>query len=66
MLGKGAVWVGEAGRGNLRCALPQWPPANLPNAMEASYGWTAPVLPPLASKLFQESELRPAGERRSS
>ncbi len=65
MLGKGAVWIGEPGRGNLRCGLQQWPSAKLPDALDASAGWTAPVLPPLASKLFQESELRPAGERKN-
>jgi hypothetical protein len=66
MMGKGAVWIGELGRSNLRCALKLWPSATLPKAIDTSSGWTVPVLPPLASKLFQESDLRPAGERRNA
>lgn len=67
-LWKGAVWVGEPARpGGLRCELKEWPaaapsrhPVNWPGT------WSAPVLPPLASKLYQESSLREAPNRRNA
>jgi hypothetical protein len=64
-LGNGAVWTGEAGTpGGLRCDLKEWPG---PSAMESpagwTDGWTAPVLPPLAAKLYRESDLRQAPAR---
>jgi len=59
-LSQGAVWIGEPERCNsLRCELKEWPveaafsaPGGFPTA------WSPPVLPPLASKLYEESNLR--------
>jgi hypothetical protein len=64
-LGNGAVWSGEAPiPGGLRCDLKEWP---RPSGMESPAGWTAdwtaPVLPPLAAKLYRESGLRAAPAR---
>lgn len=67
-LWKGAVWVGEEPRpGSLRCELKEWPtavPAVHPESWSAT--WPAPVLPPLASKLYVESSLREAPEKRNA
>ena len=67
-LWSGAVWVGEPPRpGGLRCELKDWPAtdhAALP--INASAAWRAPVLPPLASKLYQESGLRESPDGRNS
>lgn len=67
-LWKGAVWVGEASPpGGIRCELKEWPVASAPAAAENSPGlWPAPVLPPLASKLYNESSLRQAPDRRTA
>lgn len=64
-LWKGAVWVGEAPPpGGIRCELKEWPTA--PAAAENWPAlWPAPVLPPLASKLYNESSLRDAPDRRT-
>ena len=61
-LWKGAVWVGEPSPpGGIRCEVKGWPTASGPAAAESrSALWPAPVLPPLASKLFNESSLREA------
>jgi len=66
-LWKGAVWVGVPPRsGDLRCELKEWPASGSSgrsgNASNANWSsaWLAPVLPPLASKLCQESNLREA------
>lgn len=67
-LWKGAVWVGEPVlSGSLRCKLEDWP-ENTPAARPENWtsGWTAPVLPPLASKLYLESSLREAPLRRNA
>ncbi|MGA1994222.1 MAG: hypothetical protein ABSH45_00460 [Bryobacteraceae bacterium] len=63
--GNGAVWSNEpAIPGGLRCGLKEWP---YPSGMESPAGWTAdwaaPVLPPLAAKLYRESDLRAAPAR---
>ena len=64
-LWKGAIWVGvppDATR--FRCELKEWPAPTAPPPPENwTKTWAAPVLPPLASKLYQESSLRepPAG-----
>ena len=66
-LWKGAVWVGEAPRAeSLRCELKEWPLA-VPSAHSESWTttWPAPILPPLASKLYQESSLREPPEKRN-
>lgn len=64
-LRKGGVWVGESPRNaTFHCALKTWPTSREPApAADWTSGWPAPVLPPLASKLYQESALReaPAG-----
>lgn len=61
----GAVWVGEPSRpASLRCELEAWPSAVTSAHLESwSTTWSAPVLPPLASKLYQESSLREPPER---
>jgi len=67
-LWKGAVWVGEALRPeSLRCELKEWPAAT-PSSPPGSWSsmWPAPVLPPLATKLYQESTLRQPPERRKA
>ena len=59
-LRRGRVWVDDTPRpASLRCELKEWPTAAPPKHPENwSDQWPAPVLPPLASKLFQESNLR--------
>jgi len=67
-LRKGAVWVGEAPRaGSFHCTLKQWP-ATTPTALASDWAetWAAPVFPPLAAKLYQESTLREAPARRQA
>jgi hypothetical protein len=67
-LWKGAVWVGETPHtGSWRCELQEWP-ATVSGAHPESWStaWPAPVLPPLASKLYQESTLRESPERRNA
>jgi hypothetical protein len=60
-LSSGAVWVGEpASGGNIRCALKQWPAADA-GSLESSGSWPAPVMPALATKLYQESGLLESG-----
>ena len=60
-LTSGAVWVGEpASGGTIRCALKQWPAADA-GSLELSGRWPAPVMPTLATKLYQESGLRESG-----
>lgn len=67
-LWKGAVWVGEAlPPGGIRCELKEWPAASDPAAAENSPAfWPAPLLPPLASKLYNESSLRDTPGRRTA
>ncbi len=61
-LSSGAVWVGEPASGeSIRCALKQWPAADAGSPLESGGGWRAPVMPTLATKLYQESGLREAG-----
>jgi hypothetical protein len=71
-LWKGAVWIDEPPRfAAFRCALKEWPAtvrsAHTVNWSSANWSraWSAPVLPPLASKLYQESSLREAPEGRN-
>jgi hypothetical protein len=67
-LSQGAIWVGEPQRSNsFRCELKEWP-------AEAGYSiqfgfpaaWSPPVLPLLASKLYEESNLRGTTEGRTA
>ncbi len=55
----GAVWVGERCSAKLACELKEWPSAS-PSSRAGNWTqpWLAPVLPPLASKLYIESNLR--------
>jgi hypothetical protein len=67
-LWKGAVWVGEPSPpGSLRCSLKEWP-ATAPSPRVESWAsaWTVPVFPPLASKVYIESNLREAPARRNT
>jgi len=65
-LWEGAVWVNDPPRsGDFRCELSEWPKTAGPvPPVNRLPTWLAPVLPPLASKLYQESGLResPEGE----
>jgi anaerobic selenocysteine-containing dehydrogenase len=65
-LWKGAVWVGEPSPpGGLRCQLKEWPAsASSPRVESWASAWT--VLPPLASKVYIESNLREAPARRNA
>lgn len=67
-LRKGAVWVGEPPRsGTFHCALKIWPPTTPPApARDWASTWAPPVLPLLATKLYQESTLRDAPARRQA
>jgi hypothetical protein len=64
---KGAVWVGDPPQAeSLRCQLKEWPTAVASAHPDTwSSRWRAPVLPPLASKLCQESTLREPPEKRN-
>jgi anaerobic selenocysteine-containing dehydrogenase len=67
-LRKGGVWMGDAGRaGSLPFTLKQWPAdPGEPQAIDWASSWALPVLPPLAGKLYQESDLREAPARRTA
>jgi anaerobic selenocysteine-containing dehydrogenase len=67
-LSKGDVWVAEAPHPeSLRCALKEWPTPTGPSPLDDwSTSWGAPVLPPLATKLYRESSLRKPPERRNA
>jgi hypothetical protein len=59
-LQKGALWMGDPPHhGKLRCELKEWPAEQLASrAADWAAVWVPPVLPPLAAKLYQESNLR--------
>jgi hypothetical protein len=59
-LWNGAVWVGPPlSPGNLPCELTPWPDNTGANrATACAREWRAPVMPTLATKLYQESNLR--------
>jgi hypothetical protein len=58
-LWNGAVWVGEPASGeSIRCALKQWPADDVGSSPDFDALWSVPVMPPLATKLYQESGLR--------
>jgi len=68
-LRNGAVWMGEPQHpGPLNCKLSEWPQATRSECSPCNplASWRAPVLPPLASKLYQESNLREGRERRDA
>ena len=64
----GAVWVGGLRPpAPLRCELKTWPSsATTTPHQNSTSDWQAPVLPPLASKLYVESNLREAPQRRKA
>ncbi len=67
-LRNGAVWMGEPKSfGSFRCTLNDWPQDG---AQETQKSWTdpwaSPVMPPLASKLYIESNLRDPLHRRNA
>ena len=66
-LWNGAVWVGEPPHpAVIRCEFKEWPAAVASAPPENwSTTWPAPVLPPLATKLYRESSLREPPERRN-
>ena len=67
-LRKGAVWVGEVPQGGVvRCTLKEWPgETSASPAADWAAAWALPVLPPLAGKLYQESNLRKTPARRQA
>ena len=68
-LRSGVVWMGEAETPRrLRCKLSEWPEVSRPAPSSLTWlaNWQAPVLPPLASKLYRESNLREQPERRNA
>ena len=67
-LQKGSVWMDDpAGSSGLRCNLREWP-TGAPPDIQSNWAaeWTNPVLPPLASKLYIESDLRQSLQRRNA
>jgi hypothetical protein len=66
-LRKGAVWMDDPpSSGKFRCELKEWPMENIvSHATSWAAAWVPPVFPPLATKLYQESNLRelPAGRQ---
>jgi hypothetical protein len=64
-LQQGSVWTSDPPHtADVRCELKEWP-ADTPSVHLENWAstWAAPVLPPLASKLYQESSLREPPER---
>jgi hypothetical protein len=65
-LRNGAVWIDEPQNfGALRSELKEWP-ANPAVPLSRSAEWRAPVLPPLATKLYEESSLLERREGRNA
>lgn len=64
----GAVWVGKASPNqSFRCDLKEWPAHTRTASAEGSAAeWCSPVMPPLSSKLYQESGLRESPSRRNA
>jgi anaerobic selenocysteine-containing dehydrogenase len=66
-LWQGGVWVGEPLPGKLPCRLKEWPSATPSSPADAwTTVWIPPVMPALSSKLYIESTLRDAPERRQA
>ena len=58
-LWNGAVWTGEPPSGeSIRCVPQQWPADDVGSPLDSHASWSVPVMPPLATKLYQESGLR--------
>jgi hypothetical protein len=66
-LRKGAIWMGDPLRfGKFRCELKEWPVGSrVAHATNWVDAWAPPIFPALATKLYQESNLRepPAGRQ---
>jgi len=63
----GAVWVHEPSTpASLRCELNRWPSIEVSTPHTWGSDWSLPVLPPLASKLYAESDLRQTPPRRKA
>jgi len=66
-LRRGAVWMDDpTDPGKFRCELKEWPDRNrVSQATPWAADWVPPVFPPLATKLYKESNLRerPAGRQ---
>jgi anaerobic selenocysteine-containing dehydrogenase len=68
-LRRGAVWMSDPRRsGGFRCLLKEWPSEKgVSHAKDFwAEAWVAPVFPPLATKLYQESNLREGPARRQA
>jgi len=67
-LSQGAIWIGEPARRNsFHCELKEWPADSAPaSSAEFPAAWSPPVLPPLASKLYEESNLRGTTQGRTA
>jgi hypothetical protein len=65
-LRKGGVWVDDPPPLTpFRCALTEWPTLTSPTPLfDWAETWVPPVFPPLAAKLYQESNLRDVPARR--
>jgi hypothetical protein len=63
----GAVWMDDrTDPGKFRCELKEWPDGkSISHATPWAAGWAPPVFPALATKLYQESNLRelPSGRQ---
>jgi len=58
-LWNGSVWVGEPASGeSILCALKKWPADDADSPVDSHQSWSVPVMPALATKLYQESGLR--------
>jgi hypothetical protein len=67
-LRNGAVWMSDPPRlSGFRCALKEWPTENrVSHSADWTAEWIPPVLPLLAAKLYQESNLREFPARRQT
>lgn len=67
-LRNGAVWVDDSPHaGGLKCALKEWPASTSPSrTSDWAAAWEPAVFPPLAAKLYQESDLREMPARREA
>lgn len=63
-----AIWIGDPPAvGGVRCELKEWPSEVIAESRQTwASTWTAPVLPPLATKLYRESSLREATNGRTA
>lgn len=64
----GAIWIDDSpSPGGIKCELKEWPQSIAIEPQRSWPGsWTAPILPPLSTKLYRESSLRDAPDRRTA